>query len=217
MPSTFPTALDAWGDVPANMATVPTHATQHNQLRDMVQATQAAVGASGSSRLVQRFATVAARTAAVPSPVDGMVSWVDTPGQLSVYFGGVWQPVAGVASTVTTSPAVVVDGSGWSCTSIYAAVKGGLLQFNAAFERTGATITVPANGDIANVTLGTFPVSLRGGLAARLPVTAGGAGRVASGDYLPTTGELRMTAVSAGSDIATGNSLSLGGLVLLDP
>lgn len=88
MPSNYPSALDNWGDVPATQAELPTHDTQHNQLRDMVQAVQAEVGAVASSKLVRPYATKEARDAAVPTPVAGITCTVG--GALQVSNGSKW-------------------------------------------------------------------------------------------------------------------------------
>ncbi len=42
-----------------------------------------------------RFASSAARSALIPSPVRGMVSWVDADGYATYYDGTIWRPFSG--------------------------------------------------------------------------------------------------------------------------
>jgi hypothetical protein len=44
---------------------------------------------------VMSFATSAARTTAIPSPVEGMVTWIENTNNLEVYTGTVWQTFYG--------------------------------------------------------------------------------------------------------------------------
>lgn len=45
--------------------------------------------------MVGRFASTAARTAKIPAPVRGMVSWVDADAYHTYYDGAIWRPFSG--------------------------------------------------------------------------------------------------------------------------
>lgn len=49
-------------------------------------------------RIVQRFADATARTASLPFPVAGAMSWLDDPGQLDYFDGAAWVNVADTAA-----------------------------------------------------------------------------------------------------------------------
>jgi hypothetical protein len=64
------------------------------------------------ARTVLRYATAAARDAAVTTPAAGMVAWLTTPGTLSYYTGstwvtlGAWNSYTPTWTAVTTNPAI---------------------------------------------------------------------------------------------------------------
>jgi hypothetical protein len=119
--------------------------------------------------------------------------------------------------TVDTSTTGVVNGSGWSCTGLVTWVSddGVWMQFRAVIERTGAAVTVPADGNIADQLLVTLPTRCRGSSPWNVAVGTWG-GRLAAARYRPDNGELHLTAVAPGANIATAEALSLGGFVVLD-
>lgn len=41
-------------------------------------------------RIIQRFSDATARTASLPFPQSGQLTWIDTPGQLDVWKGAAW-------------------------------------------------------------------------------------------------------------------------------
>lgn len=57
--------------------------------------TAADVNANLSDQSVMRFASSAARSTAIPSPTEGMVSWLDDVNALQVYDGSAWVAVIG--------------------------------------------------------------------------------------------------------------------------
>lgn len=164
MASSYPGALDSLANVPTNMNTAPNHSTQHNTLRDMVQATQAAIGVTGSSRLVQRFATEAARNAAIPSPTSGMLCWVETPTDTSVAGGlyvhyGSWLRVA--LEQWYPSAAAITMGAAWTAFGAGYALPSAV-KHERRIELEGvmvATTTITGGSTIATIELGKRPTS----------------------------------------------------------
>ena len=57
--------------------------------------TAADVNANLSDQSVMRFASSSARSSAIPSPTEGMVSWLDDANALEVYDGSAWVAVIG--------------------------------------------------------------------------------------------------------------------------
>jgi hypothetical protein len=109
MATNFPTSLDSLTNPTAsdklNSGTVP-HATQHATLNDAVEALEAKVGVDGSAvttshdylidkQSVVPYADSSARTTAVPSPVEGQMSYLEDTNSVEVYDGSAWAAVAG--------------------------------------------------------------------------------------------------------------------------
>lgn len=62
---------------------------------------------------IRRFATVAARNAAIPAPTAGMATWTDELGIVEIYSGGAWRAAPAVGGLVTTSTASLALGAGF--------------------------------------------------------------------------------------------------------
>lgn len=107
MASNFPSSLDTFTNPSSTDAldsvSVP-HATQHSDLNDAVEALQAKVGADGSAvtsshdYLIDKQSVVphddaSARTTAVPSPVEGQMSYLKDTNSVEVYDGSSWAAV----------------------------------------------------------------------------------------------------------------------------
>lgn len=103
--------------------------------------------------------------------------------------------------------------SGWNIVLENVVRHGQFVQFYFVLERTGGTITVPANGNITNVAVLRFPVGFRP--AYSVGAGSGGVGRVAS--YVITDdGWMRLSAVAGTGDVTNGDSLSAGGFFVVD-
>lgn len=108
----------------------------------------------------------------------------------------------------------ITAGTGWSVDNYYSWRCGGWLQFRITVTRTGAAITVPASGNIGNVTLATLPASERGAVSIGLPLIGGSpSGRMAACHYQPSNGVIQMGSVGGSSNIATGESFDIGGFM----
>ena len=68
------------------------------------------------SRTVQRYATVAARTAGHPTPTAGDLSYLQDSGDLDVYHGGTWEHIGPPVATVQMLAGGSVPNGGWSVT-----------------------------------------------------------------------------------------------------
>ena len=109
MATNFPTSLDSLTNPTAsdklNSVTVP-HASQHADINDAVEALEAKVGVDGSSvvtshdylidkQSVVPYDDASARTTAVPSPVEGQMSYLKDTNTVEVYDGSAWAAVGG--------------------------------------------------------------------------------------------------------------------------
>lgn len=105
-------------------------------------------------RTVMRFASLAARDAALPSPVDGMVCYVAADNGYYVRVDGQWRVLwapehsASVATSVGSGSVVCTLRNGWVCLTI---------SISSAGLASGGTTTV------ANVPAPFRPASNRGG------------------------------------------------------
>lgn len=107
----------------------------------------------------------------------------------------------------------ITAASGWalSGTQTYQE-RNGIAMISTGFERTGAAISVPANGNIVNSTLATLGVGYR-------PLTEAVAGTGPSGPvaaaYINTSGSIILAAVSGGTTIPTGFQLDINSIFIV--
>lgn len=109
MTTTYPTSLDNFTN-PASTdllsAAGVSHADQHANANDAIEALQAKVGADSSAvatshdylirvRAVTPYADSSARTTAVPSPVEGQMSYLLDTNAVEVYDGSAWTSISG--------------------------------------------------------------------------------------------------------------------------
>jgi len=94
-----------------------------------------------ATRIVMRFASAAARAAAVPTPVEGMVSWLNDTNQLYVHNGTGWVLVSALDNTGWITATL---GSGWTGAAgelpAYRRLNG-ITYLNGRATSTGATAT----------------------------------------------------------------------------
>lgn len=126
-----------------------------------------------ANQVVMRFANAAARTAALPSPTAGMVSWLDDVKALQVYRDGAWQyesevrlatEVTGVAQTAPCKN----TGADWIANSLYLKKGDGVTDWSWTF-------TLPTRSEVT-VTLSTVvnKSQTAGNLSVALEMTNGG-------------------------------------------
>lgn len=172
--------------------------------------------------LIPWVADAAGRATRVPNPVQGDRVWRNDVGYTETYFdvvsvsnvGG--RPTAGWYRTgdfISTSVGVAgfTAATGWSLSTIRWKAAASWVYVSTIFTRTGGTITVPADGNIGDVVVGTMDTVLTD----YLPLTttglySGPGGRLASGLVI-SSGETRLTAVVPGTSIINGEAFSLGG------
>lgn len=98
------------------MATTPTPITgvpiPTATSTDQVPADLLTAFTAAEKQFVMRFASAAARDAAIPSPVKGMTAWLDSPGVFSEYLATGWKNryTTGVQMWGMSWPSVTVDG-----------------------------------------------------------------------------------------------------------
>lgn len=120
------------------------------------------------------------------------------------------------SSNVSSATGILTAASGWSIASFsWRRLSNDLAYMIVHFTRTGAAITVPANGDVANSVMGTlsaayWPLVFAG-------TTSGGVGRVAVGELSPSDGSITLGAVGGSGDIATGDTLQVKVLYPIAP
>lgn len=126
------------------------------------------------------------------------------------------QALAEAVDEIWTTTTGFVARSGWSLTGQFGARWGPLGFISVAVTRTGAPITVTTDGDFANQQVADAPAQLTGPLSLGLqPLQSNGGGRVATGSYQTLLGIIALAAVGGTANIATGDPITLSGLVLL--
>jgi hypothetical protein len=114
---------------------------------------------------VMVFADAAARTAAIPSPTEGMVAYLKDTNVTAYYSGSAWEPIA-PSTTFTASRAIVSDGSGNLTASAVTATELGHVsgvtsavqtQLNAKVGTVDGTVTTANTSStvVRNITLST--------------------------------------------------------------
>lgn len=108
-------------------------------------------------QVVTPFAGTAARTSAVASPVDGMVSYLsDSPKRLEIYDGSTWRQLGAIIEcTSATRPTSPRAG-----TRIYETDTGFFLSYGSKWIRDPYAILMTANQGWANTTVYTVVTSV---------------------------------------------------------
>jgi len=192
--------------------------------RDVARALLEQIGSTSGARVV--YGTATARNTVA---LDGAATAVELPAVVDVEAGDYAAVLAqgadrlivgpvGKSGVVFSTTNDAVAGSGWSVTALSTWIRAdeSEMQFRIDVERTGAAVSVNAStGNIVDVTVATLPSRCRGNVAANLQVTGGAGTRGAFGAYNPSTGAVRLYGVVGSIAIATGEVLSLGGVVWL--
>lgn len=115
-----------------------------------------------------------------------------------------------------TSTQSVTSGSvsGWRVDYVRYRSKDGITQLWVSFERTGGTISVPANGDMANTHICNVP---RAAWPAAWwqALNSGATGRSAAG-HVDSQGRVHLDAVGGGREIKKGEFFTLAGMYFND-
>jgi hypothetical protein len=128
MPSTFPIAIDAFTN-PASTDLLSqvgvSHAGQHGDANDAIEAIETRIGITGSTdatshtykiatlesematQSVVPYADSTARSTAVPSPVEGQMSYLEDTNAVEVYDGTAWTSISG-GGGITTGKAIAM-------------------------------------------------------------------------------------------------------------
>lgn len=115
----------------------------------------------------------------------------------------------GVLTQVENSSSGFTAGVGWSLVSYqYRRVGPTLASWSVTVSRTGGAISVPADGNIPNQTLGFVTATQRPVVGS--PLTVAGTGRGAFGGIW-TSGSIDLTAVAGSLNITTGDQIQLAG------
>jgi hypothetical protein len=144
--------------------------------------------------------------------------WVAQGGSGST---SIWQFAAGssmgtVVTEVTATAAGFTTSSGFSVTTLYARRIGNMGYLDAVVTRTGAAITVPADGNVANTQVFTVPTALRPAL--NVPMLSGATGPMTVG-ALTSAGAVNLQSIAPGASLATSATFQLGAMFypLADP
>ena len=109
MATSYPSSLDTFTNPQSTdllSAAGVSHADQHANVNDAVEALEAKVGADSSAvtsshdylirvRAVTPYADSSARSTAVPSPVEGQMSYLLDTNAVEVYDGSGWTSISG--------------------------------------------------------------------------------------------------------------------------
>ena len=112
MATSYPSSLDTFTNPQSTdllSAAGVSHADQHANVNDAVEALEAKVGANSSAvtsshdylirvRAVTPYADSSARSTAVPSPVEGQMSYLLDTNAVEVYDGSAWTSISGGAA-----------------------------------------------------------------------------------------------------------------------
>ena len=99
--------------------------------------------------------------------------------------------------------------TGWQLVSAEASIEGKGIQLFLRVKRTGATITVPASGNINNSNVVQLVTSLKPRLAST-PLSATHTGRVVAGN-IDLNGTVAIAAVAPGANITVNEEFTLAG------
>lgn len=117
------------------------------------------------------------------------------------------------AITVAGSPFVVA--SGWSITAQTGRKRSGIASVSLTIQRTGAAITVPADGNIVNQKIATLAAGWAAGQGPAYVLSTSHTGLMVAGYIDGGTGEVFLSAASAGVGMPTGFTVAMTGMYLL--
>lgn len=100
--------------------------------------------------------------------------------------------------------------TGWSVQTFQCRRVGRMAMLVVIFTRTGAAITVPADGNITNATVLTITSSPLWPVGISAALSTGSTGPMVAG-HANTSGDIQIDAVAPGVTIGTGQQLSLAG------
>jgi hypothetical protein len=142
-----------------------------------------------------------------PEPTDRVTDYPATGLALANKVEAMATPGSNISGLCTAA-------SGWSVSSSSARAMGKFVMFMASVTRTGAAITVSANGDMPNTTVCTFnPTGFGNGSTGFIlagPIGSGATGRTATYS-MNATGVISIVSVGGTGNIATGEDLTIVG------
>lgn len=130
------------------------------------------------------------------------------------FFGSwtTWALVSSVDSGPISSPTgIFTVTSDWTFNSGLFRTYGKFFSMGLDLNYTGSTVTVPANGNITNVTIGTFATGYRPAFSMPVGMTATGGIATLS---VNSSGILTINAVAPGSTFASGMNITVAGMWL---
>lgn len=133
-----------------------------------------------------------------------ITDWIKgmSPANASAYNTG-WWATSGVAEVIT------IDGSNWTVNAFAASRIGFDVDLQMQLTYTGPTVTVPSNGDISNVNIGTMANGFRPRFLASLTSATIGPGLMAG---ITTGGFLAVNWISPGTSFVAGTVITLQGM-----
>lgn len=171
------------------LTSTPYPSTSSNAITDLLEVPDAVLWIE--KYVTTRFATTAARDAAIPVPEDGMLAYITAnPRQLYVYNGLstawelVWQGGALLAWTPTVASGLTVGNGTWTGSYIVKE-KWCKARFSFTFGSTSSTTGALLLNPVAINTA--YPAFTTCGVAMFYDVSAGGAGRFPGALYVNST------------------------------
>jgi hypothetical protein len=172
--------------------------------------------------MISRVADAAGRAARFPSPIQGDRVFRNDVGYTETYYdvasvsniGGRatagWYRTSDWIDTAWITTGVTTAQTGWTTAGGTARyyIRSGWVYALFYFTRTGGTITVPVDGDVATQNLATFDATAY--LPTQAIVLNSGSGRL-SGGVLASSGLITLTATTPGASIVNTDVVGLTG------
>jgi hypothetical protein len=158
--SNYPGAIDSLQTPAANLSGPPTHEDIHLQIADAVEKVETEIGVNAKDRLANAFASVAARDAAITSPVAGNTAITTRSGNtyFEWYDGTAWRSIGFDVGDPDRFFVLNEDGESLPLSSTKAAsfVGGGVATAHSWVWPTGVTdVAVVANAYRGTLSSGT--------------------------------------------------------------
>lgn len=114
---------------------------------------------------------------------------------------------------VTTPSQIITMAADWTCQSALAVRSGRWVEVALLITYSGPAITVPADGNITNVPVGTLAAAWRPPVARGIgaAMAVGSAGRTAAFAAL-TSGAVQLGAVGVGGNVTSGSQWAISGV-----
>jgi hypothetical protein len=165
--------------------------------------------------VLARVTVVANDTAINTGDITDLRKFTAAPGGKVLVLNQAWNANTSTWGGTTSSSGTtgITAGTGFSVSSQSWMMKNGMCTFTVTLTRTGADITTPASGNIADTIVATLPSGMR---PAHVTPAVGGSAGTREGSYsVGTNGDITLVRFVPSQTLGNGDTISVAGVFVL--